>query len=89
MEMDRWMNGRIDEWIDQQMDDGNTERRDEQMYEQCLISHSPILLMQVYKVLYPYTPRKEDELELVEDDYVFVSASDQGQTGNEYISLNV
>ena len=38
-------------------------------------------LVQVYKVVYPYTPRKEDELELVEDDFVFVSTADQGQTG--------
>ena len=40
----------------------------------------------MYKVIYPYTPRKEDELELVEDDYVFVSTSDQGQTGKWDIS---
>ena len=32
-------------------------------------------------MLYPYTPRKEDELELIEDDFVFVSIADQGQTG--------
>ena len=38
-------------------------------------------LIKVYKVLYPYTPRKEDELELIEDDFVFVSIADQGQTG--------
>lgn len=39
------------------------------------------LLFQVYKVLFGYTPQKEDELELVEGDFVFVSTSDQGQTG--------
>ena len=43
--------------------------------------------MQVYKVVYPYTPRKEDELELVEDDFVFVSTADQGQTGKHCSSF--
>ena len=36
---------------------------------------------QVYKVLFGYVPQKEDELELVEGDYVSVSTADQGQTG--------
>ena len=40
-------------------------------------------LLQVYKVLFAYSPQKDDELELLEGDYVFVSASDQGQTGTE------
>ena len=35
----------------------------------------------MYKVLFAYSPQKDDELELLEGDYVFVSASDQGQTG--------
>ena len=35
----------------------------------------------MYKVLYPYSPHKEDELELMEGDYIYVSATDQGQTG--------
>jgi hypothetical protein len=37
----------------------------------------------VYKVLFAYSPQKDDELELLEGDYVFVSASDQGQTGEK------
>ncbi len=41
-----------------------------------------LVFLQLYKVLYPYTPRKEDELELIEDDFVFVSIADQGQTGD-------
>ena len=45
-----------------------------------LLMFFPTFSLQVYKVLYPYTPHKEDELELVEGDYVFVSVSDQGQT---------
>ena len=32
-------------------------------------------------MLFPYTPNKDDELELVEGDYVFVSDKDQGRTG--------
>ena len=32
-------------------------------------------------MLFAYSPQKDDELELLEGDYVFVSASDQGQTG--------
>ena len=43
-------------------------------------------LVLVYKVVYPYTPRKEDELELV-DDFVFVSTADQGQTGKHCSSF--
>ena len=39
--------------------------------------------LQVYKVLFAYSPQKDDELELLEGDYVFVSASDQGQTGGQ------
>lgn len=38
---------------------------------------------EVYKVLYPYSPHKEDELELMEGDYIYVSAADQGQTDSE------
>ena len=38
-------------------------------------------LLQVYKVLFGYAPHKEDELELIDGDYVCVSTSDQGQTG--------
>ena len=33
--------------------------------------------------MFAYSPQKDDELELLEGDYVFVSASDQGQTGKE------
>lgn len=40
-----------------------------------------IPLMQVYKVLFPYSPQKDDELELLDGDYVYVSTADQGQTG--------
>ena len=43
-------------------------------------SFSPIPL-QAYKVLFPYTPQKDDELELMEGDFIYVSATDQGQTG--------
>ena len=42
----------------------------------------PLLLpLQAYKVLFPYTPQKDDELELMEGDFIYVSATDQGQTG--------
>ena len=34
-------------------------------------------------MLFAYSPQKDDELELLEGDYVFVSASDQGQTGEK------
>ena len=34
-------------------------------------------------MLFAYSPQKDDELELLEGDYVFVSASDQGQTGKQ------
>ena len=34
-------------------------------------------------MLFAYSPQKDDELELLEGDYVFVSASDQGQTGGQ------
>jgi hypothetical protein len=34
-------------------------------------------------VLFAYSPQKDDELELLEGHYVFVSASDQGQTGKK------
>ncbi len=44
-------------------------------------SSSSPLLAQVYKVLFGYAPQKEDELELSDGDYVCVSTSDQGQTG--------
>lgn len=36
---------------------------------------------QLYKVLFPYTPTKDDELELSDGDYVYVHASDSGHTG--------
>lgn len=45
-----------------------------------LNSHT-LVPAQVYKVLFAYTPHKEDELELLEGDYISVSASDQGRTG--------
>ena len=32
-------------------------------------------------MLFAYSPQNDDELELLEGDYVFVSVSDQGQTG--------
>ncbi len=35
----------------------------------------------MYKVLFGYAPQKDDELELIDGDYVCVSTSDQGQTG--------
>eukprot|EP00731_Ephydatia_muelleri_P012280 Em0006g1174a len=38
---------------------------------------------EVYKVLYPYQPQKEDELELAEGDYVYVSTADEGRTESE------
>ena len=37
---------------------------------------------QLYKVLFPYTPTKDDELVLYDGDYVYVHASDSGHTGN-------
>lgn len=42
---------------------------------------NPLLSMQVYRVLFPYSPHKDDELELLDGDYVYVSTTDQGQTG--------
>lgn len=40
---------------------------------------------QVYKVLFPYSSHKDDELELVEGDCIHVSASDQGRTGTHHL----
>jgi len=40
------------------------------------------LCVQVYKVLFPYMPQKDDELELQDGDYAYVSTTDQGQTGD-------
>ena len=39
----------------------------------------------MYKVLFPYTPQKDDELELTDGDYIYVSAADQGQTGESFL----
>jgi len=36
-------------------------------------------------VLFPYTPQKDDELELTDGDYIYVSAADQGQTGESFL----
>ncbi len=45
------------------------------------------LIAQVYKVLFGYAPQKEDELELSDGDYVCVSTSDQGQTGEQGVRV--
>lgn len=42
-----------------------------------------LAVSEVYKVLYPYQPQKEDELELAEGDYVYVSTADEGRTESE------
>ena len=47
----------------------------------CNVFSCICLVLQVYKVLFPYSPQKDDELELLDGDYVYVSTSDQGQTG--------
>ena len=41
---------------------------------------------QLYKVLFPYTPTKDDELVLTDGDYVYVHASDSGHTGTKLIT---
>ena len=45
--------------------------------------------VQVYKVLFPYLPGKDDELELQDGDYVYVSTTDQGHTGDCGCGLNL
>ena len=44
--------------------------------------------VQLYKVLFPYTPTKDDELILSDGDYVYVHASDSGHTGTGVIRCN-
>ena len=39
--------------------------------------------VQLYKVLFPYTLTKDDELILSDGDYVYVHASDSGHTGTD------
>ena len=51
----------------------------------CIEELNCALLFQVYKVLFAYSPQKDDELELLEGDYVYVSTSDQGQTGTQEV----
>ncbi len=41
----------------------------------------------MYKVLFPYIPQKDDEVELQDGDFVYVSTSDQGQTGEIIIII--
>lgn len=40
---------------------------------------------QTLRVMYPYTPQNEDELELVAGDYVFMSPVDQGSTSEGWV----
>lgn len=41
---------------------------------------------QTLRVMYPYEPQNDDELELVPGDYVFVSPVDQGSTSEGWVS---
>ena len=50
-----------------------------------MLSPCIYFLSQLYKVLFPYTPTKDDELVLSDGDYVYVHASDSGHTGTVYM----
>lgn len=40
---------------------------------------------QTLRVMYPYTPQNEDELELVPGDYIFMLPVDQGSTSGGWV----
>ena len=39
--------------------------------------------MQLHKVVYPFTGRSEDELDLKEGDYIYVSSGDSSKTDSD------
>ena len=44
-----------------------------------------VLPLQTLRVMYPYTPQNEDELELVPGDFVFMSPVDQSSTSEGWV----
>lgn len=41
--------------------------------------------MQTVKVMYPYMPQNDDELELTPGDYIFMSSMDQNSTSEGWV----
>lgn len=45
----------------------------------------PFFAVQTLRVMYPYTPQNEDELELVPGDFIFMSPVEQGSASEGWV----